>query len=113
MEKVTFIKQVKGLNTYTSVIDTRFTELVQPTAQTEEEEITVAKFFEYYDRLFYDIPAEGDINSHKYIVERSSEYLGGSGVDSEKAALIEEINSLRQQLLDIGDAYTTINKTTF
>jgi hypothetical protein len=109
MANVDLIKQIYGLNTYTKAIDTNFTELVTPTTEATNTEITVDQFFEYYDQLFFSIPVEGSINSHTYLVERSQEYIGGSVLDAEKQALIEEINSLRQQLLDLNQTFTTIN----
>ena len=109
MANVNLIKQIYGLNTYTKAIDTNFTELVTPTIEGTNTEITVDQFFEYYDQLFFSIPVDGTINSHTYLVERSQEYIGGSVLDAEKQALIEEINSLRQQILDLNQTFTTIN----
>jgi len=104
------VKEIYGLNTYTKAIDTSFTELVQSTTGVEVETITVDRFFEYYDELFFSIPVSGSINSHTYLVERSQQYIGGSVLDAEKQALIEEINSLRQQLLDINQNFTNLNQ---
>lgn len=108
MEKVDLVKKIYGVSTYNKAIDTQFTELVQPVEEPQDTEITVDQFFNYYDQLFFDIPVSGSVNSHTYIVERSQEYIGGSVIDAEKQALIEEINSLRQQLLDINDSFNTI-----
>lgn len=109
MENVDFIKQVYGVNTYSKAIDTAFTELIQPTPPVTTTEVTVEQFFEYYDQLFFNIPVSGSINSHTYLVEKSQEYIGGSVLDAEKQALIEEINSLRQQLLNLNQNFTDIN----
>ena len=109
MEEVQFIKEVRGINTYKKVIDTNFTELVTPVPVIDEPIVTVADFFNYYDELFFNIPVSGSINSHTYLVERSQEYIGGSVIDAEKQALIEEINSLRQQLLDLNQNFANIN----
>jgi hypothetical protein len=109
MANVDLVKQIYGLNTYVKAIDTRFTELITPPEEIITNPITVDDFFSYYDQLFFDIPVDGTINSHKYLVERSQQYLGGSVIDSEKQALIEEINSLRQQLLDLNQTFTNIN----
>jgi hypothetical protein len=113
MEKVGLQKIVRGTSTYRNVVDTAFKELIQPPIPTTVETDTVGKFFEMYEKLFFEIPAEGDINSHRYLVLRSTEYLGGNPMDTEKLALIEEINSLRQQLLELSDTYLVVNKTTF
>ena len=109
MANVELVKEVYGSNTYTKAINTRFTELIQPDVQPQVETITVDRFFEYYDELFFNIPVSGSINSHTYLVERSQEYIGGSVIDAEKQTLIEEINSLRQQLLDINQSFANIN----
>lgn len=106
---VDLIKQIYGLNTYTKAIDTNFTELVSPVVETVTTDVTVEQFFQYYDELFFNIPVSGSINSHQYLVNRSQEYLGGSVIDAEKQALIEEINDLRQQLLDINQNFSSIN----
>lgn len=110
MANIDLIKEIYGSNTYTKAINTKFTELVsaQP-VDTGIETITVDRFFEYYDELFFNIPVSGSINSHTYLVERSQEYIGGSVIDAEKLALIEEINSLRQQLLDLNQNFSNIN----
>ncbi|NDC57147.1 MAG: hypothetical protein EBZ69_10160 [Alphaproteobacteria bacterium] len=82
--------------------------------QTEEIEATLSvdEFFNQYERLFFDIPISGSINSHSYMIERSTQYVGGIIQDQERQALIEEINSLRQQLLDLGQTYLTISNVT-
>lgn len=107
-QKVDLIKQVRGINTYTKAIDTDFTELISTTPTLEPTTITVEQFFNFYNQLFFDIPVEGDINSHSYLVQRSQQYIGGSVIDLEKQALIEEINSLRQQIIDLSQTYIQI-----
>jgi prefoldin subunit 5 len=109
MENVQLIKEVYGLNTYTTAVDTQFSELLQPAPEVTASFVTIEQFFSYYDELFFQIPVSGSINSHTYLVERSQQYIGGSVIDAEKQALIEEINSLRQQLLDLNQSFTSIN----
>jgi hypothetical protein len=111
-ENVTFIKEVRGLNTYKKVVDTEFTELVTPVPTITEPVVTVADFFNYYDQLFFDIPVTGTTNSHTYLVEKSQQYIGAGVIDQEKQALIEEINSLREQLNDLSATYLNISQLT-
>ena len=111
MTKVDFIKSVKGINTYTNVIDTEFRELISNVPPEVPEPLTIEQFFTDYDNLFYDIPVTGD-NSHSTLVERSQQYIGGSVTDPEKQALIEEINALRQQIIDLSQNYSSINNIT-
>lgn len=110
-QEVNLIKEVYGRNTYTRVIDTSFSELYTPvTASAITEEVTVEQFFDLYDQLFFQIPATGEVNSHEYLVKRSTEYLGGSVLTDNERAYIEEINSLRQQLLEANQNYLNLSK---
>lgn len=109
MANVDLVKEVYGVNTYTKAVSVNFSELITPQVEVPSTIVTVDDFFEYYDQLFFDIPVDGTINSHVYLVERSQQYIGGSVIDAEKQALIEEINSLRQQLLDLNQTFTNIN----
>jgi len=109
MADVIFIKEVRGENTYKKVIDTNFSELITPVTVIPQPIVTVADFFSYYDQLFYDIPVSGSINSHPYLVQRSQQYIGAGVIDQEKQALIEEINSLREQLVQLGSTYLNIS----
>ncbi len=109
MQNVELLKKIYGLSTYTKAVDTDFTELISQPVQISASLITVDEFFNYYDQLFFNIPVSGSINSHSYLVERSQQYIGGSVIDAEKQALIEEINTLRQQILDLNQSFTSIN----
>lgn len=87
-------------STYNNVLDTSFSELVTPPPPVEET-VSVSQFFRLYDELFYDIPAEGDINSHEFLIQRSSEYIGfEESTPEEIQALLDEITNLRKNLLD-------------
>lgn len=60
---------------------------------------TVEDFFKEYDNLFLSIPVFGDINSHEYLVRRSSELVGFQRTTDDIQPLLDEIASLRDQLL--------------
>ena len=109
MEKADLIKEVKGINTFSNVVNTKFTEFITDVVIEEQPPITVENFFSYYDQLFYDIPING-INSHSTLIEKSTQYIGGSVIDEEKQALIEEINSLKQQIIDIASTFSQIDQ---
>ena len=109
-QEINLYKEVYGQNTYKRVVDTQFTQLIQPTTDQVEEDATVERFFELYEQLFFQIPLTGEINSHEYLVNRSSEYLGGSVITDNEKALIQEINSLRQQLLEANTNLIEISK---
>lgn len=112
MEKeISLTKEVYGRNTYTKVIDTSFTELYIPvTGSTITEQVTVEAFFDLYNQLFFEIPATGQVNSHEYLVARSTEYLGGGVLTDNEKAYIEEINNLRQQLLEANQNYLNLSR---
>jgi hypothetical protein len=86
-------------NAYVNAIDTSFTQLVPPPPPVEEV-ITVEEFFNLYQTLFYEIPAEGSVNSHTYLIERSKEYIGFTEENDENIQiLLDEITQLREELL--------------
>ena len=86
-------------NSYTNTIDTTFTQLIPPPPPVEDI-ITVEEFFDLYNTLFYEIPAEGNVNSHTSLIQRSSEYIGFTEENDENIQiLLDEITSLREELL--------------
>ena len=108
-EELNLFRQVYGQNTYRRVIDTEFRQLVEQDDITEDN-ITVDRFFEIYEEIFFQIPLTGEINSHEYLVNRSSEFIGGAILTDNEKALIQEINSLRQQLLESNTNLVEISK---
>lgn len=97
-ENIPVRRAVYDKNRFSKVIDTQFRELNSP--EVVAPEVTVEDFFALYDELFFDIPKEGDIDSHRYILQREAEYLGVKFADDvDIQALLQEITDLRQQLL--------------
>lgn len=82
---------------YENIIDTSFTQNTPPPPL--EDTVTVEQFFTLYDKLFYDIPVGGDINSHTYIVKRSGEYINFDNTNEDIQILLDEITSLQQENL--------------
>jgi len=112
-QKVNLTKQVYDKNQYQKVIDTSFTQLVQPTVPTGSALPTVNEFFDYYNQLFFDIPKFGETNSHEYLIKTSQEYIGTSTlVNDEIQALIDEITELRQENLDLQQQLLTLVQNT-
>ena len=109
-QQVQLVKEAYGRNTYTRVIDTSFNELYTPVTASAgiTQQVTVEAFFDAYNDLFFQIPATGEMNSHEYLVKRSVEYLGGGVLSDNEKAYIEEINSLRQQLLEANTNYLNL-----
>jgi len=92
-------KTVYNRREYQQIIDTSITQFAPP-PPPEEDTITVEQFFTYYTKIFYDIPPQGDTNSHYYLVKTSGEYIKNPNINEDVQILLDEISSLRQQLLD-------------
>lgn len=58
------------------------------------------EFFRLYNELFFDIPLNGANNSHEFLLRRSSEVARLDEVPLDIQPLLDEIASLRRQLLD-------------
>lgn len=100
-------KTILGRND--SIVDTNFSFFLK---ENNVPEFTIEDFFQLYEELFYQIPKEGDVESHTYILNKEAEYLGirlASDVDIQ--ALLDEITSLRQQLLESKQIITDYTKT--
>jgi hypothetical protein len=98
-------KQVFEKQQYQQVIDTSFTELTVGTATTTTG-ITaplpsVQEFFDAYGQLFYIIPKTGETDSHQYLVNQSSAYIGGQDTNQEIIALLAEVTALREENLGL------------
>jgi len=94
---------------YERTINTSFTQLGVATQADVIILPTVDEFFQYYQELFFQIPKEGAINSHQYLIEQSLSYVGEQQQIDEIRALQEEITELRNQLLESRtDAINTI-----
>ena len=107
MSQIPVQKTVFSKDSYSRVIDTQFSQLI--TQEDETLSFSVDDFFELYDQLFYQSPRDGETNSHQYILQREADYLGISISQEDVQALLDEITSLRQQVLD---TQTIINDLT-
>lgn len=103
MDKIKLNKKGFEKIQYKRVIDTNFKQLVSPIiivpVQTTAEKITA--FFSAYEELFFDIPKEGETNSHEFLIKQSSAYANLDIVDEDIQALLDEIASLRETNLSL------------
>lgn len=103
MDKINLNKTVYEKRQYSNTINTSFTQLVPPppvTASISTQE-KIDAFFNQYQELFYDIPKEGEINSHIYLIKQSSDYVDNLVIDEDVQALLDEIASLREENLEL------------
>tara|TARA_R110000803_G_scaffold206510_1_gene273805 strand:- start:62 stop:508 length:447 start_codon:yes stop_codon:yes gene_type:complete len=85
---------------YEQVIDTSFSQLgVTSISASAENQVSVEEFFGLYNSLFYDIPPNGDTNSHEFLVKESGQYINFDQIAEEILALQQEIDGLRRDLL--------------
>ena len=110
MSQIPIEKQVFDKNSFGKVINTQFSQLLNNVSE-ETPVFTIEDFFQLYDQLFYQIPKEGDTNSHRYMLEKSADYLGIIVNQDDIQALLEEITNLRQQVLDTQTVLDEISKT--
>ena len=108
MSQIPVQKTVFNKDSFGRVINTQFSQLLNQNVE-ETDTFTVDDFFQLYEDLFYQIEKEGDTNSHRYILQREADYLGISISQDDIQALLNEITSLRQQVLE---AQATINDLT-
>lgn len=106
MTKQTNLKRtVFDKEKFNQTVDTQFSELIdkdQP-IPFDINTATVADFFALYDRFFYEIPKQGDVNSHYYLVETSGEYINFNKYQEEIQALLQEISELRAGNLELRE----------
>ena len=100
--KIDLKKNVFSKSQYIKTINTQFSELGVTTLQEDlTSQIDVSQFFQAYNELFYEIPANGDTNSHEYLVKTSGEYIDFDLVQEEIEALRAEIAGLREENLEL------------
>jgi len=110
MSQISVQKTVFNKDTYNRVINTQFYQLINQGVQEDTPSFTVDDFFQLYEDLFFQIPKEGDINSHRYILQKEADYLGVSISQDDIQALLDEITSLRQQVLETQQTVNDLTK---
>ena len=101
MAKVKLNKTVFDKGKFEQTVDTTFSQLVTKPEQKffDISLASVDDFFAIYTNLFYDIPKEGKVNSHTYLIKESTEYVGFDEINEDIQALLDEITKLREELL--------------
>lgn len=94
--KVEFEKRVYDSKAFNEVVDRSFQEFGQ--APTESVK-TVEQFFRDYEDLYYQIPVTGSVNSHQYLVEKSSLLYKMEEALIDVQPLLDEITVLKNQVI--------------
>tara|TARA_R110000782_G_scaffold176966_1_gene267893 strand:+ start:40 stop:696 length:657 start_codon:yes stop_codon:yes gene_type:complete len=93
-------KEAFNKKQFYDTIDTSFNELGVTTKDVSTFDpslATVGDFFTIYQTLFYQIPKEGDVNSHEFLILESTKYTQFVAQQEEIDALLAEIDDLREQ----------------
>jgi len=99
-------KTVFGKVDFSKVVDTSFKTFTQPIP--EEDPDTPEELFRLYDKLYYSIDLEGDENSHRYLVNKSSELLNFDATTEDIQPLLDEIAQLREENLALNQQVLTL-----
>lgn len=109
---IDLIKETFSKAQFQKVIDTSITKLVSTTPATIEPTTeNIQLFFQAYDTLFTAIPKFGASASHEYLVQQSGAYINANNQQEEIALLLEEINTLREDLLEANRRILELEST--
>ena len=112
MEKTKLNRQVFDKSKFGNTVDTSFSELGninQPDPSFFDSNLAgIEDFFTIYENIFYEIPKNGDVNTHEYLVKKSSEYIGFQQNQTDIQALLDEIADLREQNLELRQENTDL-----
>ena len=103
IKSINLKRQVFNKNAFNNTIKTEFTQL-NTKLDPSFFDVNLASqedFWILYTKFFYEIPKEGDINSHEYLVETSGGYIDYAPQREEIEALLQEIADLRTENLEV------------
>lgn len=106
-QKIQIQKTVYNSAGLSKIVDREFKAFAEPVPVQDTD--TVDELFRLYDKLYLEIPLNGEINSHEYLITRSSELVN---VDLDNEAiqpLLEEISELRTELLAANQEIANLN----
>jgi len=96
MAKIRLSKNVYSNEDLSKKVSREFTTFIE---EVEEDNDTVQELFRLYSKLFYEIPAEGAVMSHEFIIRESSKVVELEQENLEVQPLLDEIADLRERLL--------------
>jgi hypothetical protein len=107
-------RQVFDKNKFNETVDTEFNQLLDKSDLQffDLNLATVEDFFNLYNKLFYEIPKQGDVNSHQFLAAESAEYVDFLANNAEVQALLDEIAELREENLGLRQEMAEIFNNT-
>jgi hypothetical protein len=102
-------RQVFDKSEFNDTFSTEFTQLISTPDPSffDVDLATQEDFFILYEKFFYEIPKEGDINSHTYLIQTSGEYVNFIPQQEEITALLQEISELRRENLELRQEFAS------
>ena len=111
-EKISLSKNVYSKTQFEKTVDTSFSQLAIPTLESNLNiDTSINNFFNQYSALFYDIPKQGEVNSHEYLITTSQAYVGNTLNTEDLQPLLDEIDNLRSQILTQQELLQTFVST--
>lgn len=93
-------KTVLRKDEFDKVVDSSFKSFVDQVPQQDTD--TVQELFRLYDKLYYEIPIEGERNSHEFLIKESSKLYTLEQTNEDIKPLLDEIAELRQRILELN-----------
>lgn len=105
MKKEELKRQVFDKDKFSKTVNTGFEELSnKPDPKFFDIDLaTIDDFFNLYEKLFFDIPKEGENNSHEFLVKESVDYIGLEPIFPEIQVLLEEITELKEENIELRE----------
>ena len=103
-ETVDLKRSIYGKNTFSTVVDVNFKELLPVQTESSQNEVSVDKFFDMYSTLFFEIPVDGEL-SHTEILNRSGDYVG-----QPYSELLQEVEVLKQENAELKNQIDTLTR---
>lgn len=105
LDQIDIVKTVLPKQQTEKVLNRNFSSFVnKPVAAPT---ISLTEFFQSYEQLYFQIPPEGETSSHRYLINKSSELINIEQNTLDIQPLLDEISSLREQLLASKMDYIT------
>ena len=107
-EKIKLKKTLQDREDLDTVISKEFRTFVQPEDLPDSDSIN--ELFRLYDKFYLEIPLEGP-QSHTYLIEESRKLIDIQVDNSEIQPLLDEITTLREQLLLANEQLFDLEQT--
>ena len=108
-EKIKLQRTLQDKEDFDIVISREFTTFTQQGNEVDTD--TVDELFRLYDKLYLEIPLEGP-QSHTYLIEESSKLVEVQEDNAEIQPLLDEITTLREQLLKANEQIFQLDQDT-